>query len=88
MISSNFLLFVFNLPLWKANRNIADAGTSVISDAFIMGLPEMRVFNVFNESDRHTKSEVPSPLPIGKMHKQGLLLVPSYGDVYSGNNAP
>jgi hypothetical protein len=33
--------FVANLPLWKANRRIADAETSVNSNAFIMGLPKM-----------------------------------------------
>jgi hypothetical protein len=32
---------------------------------------------MLQESDRHTQSEVPSPLPIGKMQKQGLLPVHS-----------
>jgi hypothetical protein len=73
--------FVSNLPLWKTNRKIADAETSVNSDAFIMGLPKMRVLNVSRVGQTHTK-EVTSPLPIGKKHKQGLLPVPSCGDVY------
>jgi hypothetical protein len=44
--------FVFNLPLWKANRRIVDAGTS---DAFIMGLPKMRVLNVARVEKTHKK---------------------------------
>jgi hypothetical protein len=46
---------VSNIPLWKANRRIADAETSVNSDAFIMGLPKMRVLNVASVGQTHTK---------------------------------
>jgi hypothetical protein len=38
--------FVSNIPLWKAKCKIADAETTVKSEAFIMGLPKMRVLNV------------------------------------------
>jgi hypothetical protein len=45
-----------------------------------MGLAKLRIFfNVARVRRRHTQSEVPSPFPIGKMHKQGLL---SCGDVH------
>jgi hypothetical protein len=49
--------FVSNLPLWKANRRIADAEAeaSVNSDAFIMVLPKMRVLNVAKLGQTHTK---------------------------------
>jgi hypothetical protein len=47
--------FVSNLPLYKANRKIADAKTSVNSDAFIMGLPKMHVLNVARVGQTHTK---------------------------------
>jgi hypothetical protein len=68
-----------NLPLWKASRRVADAEASVNSDALTMGLPKMRVLNVAKVGQTDKK---PSPLPIGKMHKQGLLPVPSSEDVY------
>jgi hypothetical protein len=47
--------FVSNLPLWKANRRIADAEAFVNSDAFIMGWPKMRVLNVARVRQAHTK---------------------------------
>jgi hypothetical protein len=47
--------FVSNLPLWKANRRIADAETSINSDALIMGLPKLRVLNVARVGQTHTK---------------------------------
>jgi hypothetical protein len=44
-----------NLPLWKGNRRITDAETSVNSDAFIMGLLKMRVLNIEGVRQTHTK---------------------------------
>jgi hypothetical protein len=38
-----------------------------------MGLPKLRVLNVVRVGQTYTQSEVPSPLPIGKMHKQDAL---------------
>jgi hypothetical protein len=69
--------FVSNVPLSKANRRIADAETSVNSNAFIKGLPKMRVLNV-----ARVGQTLILILLIGKMHKQGFLSFPSCGDDY------
>jgi hypothetical protein len=45
--------FVSNLPIWKANRMITDAETSVNSVAFIMGLRKMCVLNVARVGQTH-----------------------------------
>jgi hypothetical protein len=46
--------FVSNLPLWKANRRIVDAKTSVNSYGFIIGLPKMLVLNIERVEQIHT----------------------------------